>query len=82
MTIYWTNGGPALVNSGTTFGTGGGPAVGPYIKHIQTIENNKTARKQKISFLKNLENKKNRSSRIPHPDNLSTRVQKNYDKPL
>jgi hypothetical protein len=62
--------------------TSSGQAVVPIKKHIQTIENNKTARKPKNSFLKISEKKKNRSSGVPHPDNLSISVQKKYDKPL
>jgi hypothetical protein len=85
MTIFWTGAGPALVNSCPTFGTGGGPAVVPYIKHIQTIENIKTDRKQKnskISFSKNLQKKEPENPRVPNPDNLRTREQKNYNEPL
>ena len=62
--------------------TSSGQAVVPIKKHIQTIENTKTARKRENSFLKISEKKKNRSSRVPHPDNLSISVQKKYDKPL
>ena len=92
MTIYWTdtglavdhsgptNGtgdGLAVDSSGTTFGTGAGPAVVPLIKHIQTIENIKTNKKQK--FLKNSFFKKSKSqnSSALNPDHLHAVEKKN-----
>ena len=85
MYNFETSSGQAMYQCHTNIGTSSGQALVPIIKHIQTIENNKTDRKQKIlknSFSKNLENPENENPGVPKSDNLRTREQKKYDKPL
>lgn len=85
MLKFETSTGQALVHYRPKIETSTGQALVPIYKHIQTIENNKTFKKEKINKkedFKNLENGNKQKSSVPNTDNLKTTKNKNYNEPL
>jgi hypothetical protein len=82
MTEFKTSTGQALYLHRTKIETSTGQALVPIIKHIQTIENIKTNKKQK--FLKNsiFKKSKNQNSNALNPDHLHAVEKKKYNTPL
>ncbi len=75
----------ALYPSRTNIETSAGQALVSINKHIQTIENSKNIKNQKIlnnSNPKNSETNVKPDTTVPYQDNLKTNSDKNYDDPL
>ena len=85
MLKFGTSSGQALVHYHPKIETTTGQALVPIYKHIQTIENNKTIKKEKINkkeSFENLENSNKQNPSVPYQDNLKATKNKNYNEPL